>query len=86
MDVGIITGIAVTVINIVGWGYTKVYGFGKLNGRVDNLEKTTERHEKMLEDNGLIQKLGECKEQIAHLEGTLNTYIDLAKRENRDAK
>jgi hypothetical protein len=79
MDIGLVTGIVVTAINIVGWGYTKVYGFGKLNGRVDNLEKTLDRHEKVLTNNGLVNKIGECKAQIANLEGTVKTYIELTK-------
>jgi hypothetical protein len=79
MDTGLVTGIVVTVINIVGWGYTKVYGFGKLNGRVDNLEKTTDRHEKLLTEDGLIEKISECKNQISNLKGSVDTYIELTK-------
>lgn len=66
--------ITVIAINIFGWGIT----FGKLNGRVKNLEKTTERHEKVLND-GLVKELSKCKSQIANLEGTVQTYINLTK-------
>ena len=80
MDAGLATGIIVTAINVIGWGYTKVYGFGKLNGRVDNLEKTTDRHEKLLNEDGLIEKLNDCKSQISNLKGSVDTYIELTKR------
>jgi hypothetical protein len=79
MDVGLATGIIVTTINVIGWGYTKIYGFGKLNGRVDNLEKTSDRHEKLLTEDGLIEKINNCSNQIAGLDGTVKTYIELTK-------
>lgn len=79
MDPSWIAAIVVIIINIVGWSYTKVYGFGKLNGRVEELEKTAARHEKVLND-GLVQELAELKSQVANLEGTVKTYIDLTKR------
>jgi len=78
MDPSWITAVVLIVINVVGWGYTKVYGFGKLNGRVEKLEKTAERHEKVL-NNGVVHELSEVKEQVAKLEGTIQTYIDLTK-------
>lgn len=71
-----IAAIVIIAINILGWGYT----FGKLNGRVKSLEKTTERHEKVLND-GIVQDLSELKSQVAGLEGTLQTYINLKEKE-----
>lgn len=80
MEPGWIAAIVVIIINIVGWGYTKIYGFGKLNGRVENLEDTTKRHERILND-GVVQKLADVEAQVAKLEGTVQTYIDLARGE-----
>jgi hypothetical protein len=74
-----IAAIAVILINILGWSYTKIYGFGKLNGRVEKLEETTNRHEKILND-GVVQKIADLQSQVSNLEGTVQTYIDLAKR------
>lgn len=75
MSPGWIATIIVVIINIFGWGVT----FGKLNGRVKNLEETVDRHEKVLND-GLVQELSECKSQIAKLDGSVKTYIELTKR------
>lgn len=75
MEPGWIAAITVIVANIFGWGFT----YGKLNGQVKSLEETTERHEKILND-GLVQEISECKSQIANLDGTVKTYIDLTKR------
>jgi len=75
MDSGLIAAIAVIAINILGWAYT----FGNMNGRVNSLEKTTQRHEKILND-GVVQELSELKSQVSNLEGTVKTYIDLTKR------
>jgi hypothetical protein len=82
MDIGSITAIVVTVINIIGWGYTKVAAIDRVNGRVDNIEKTCERHEKYLTEDGLVDKVSECKAEISNLKGTVQTYIDLT-REKR---
>jgi hypothetical protein len=81
MDIGSITAIVVTGINIIGWAYTKVQAIDKLNGRVDHLEKTSDRHEKILGEDGLVNKISECKAQIANLDGTLKTFIDLTKKQ-----
>jgi len=78
MDPSWITAVVLIVINVVGWGYTKVYGFGKLNGRIEKLEETAERHEKTL-NNGVVQEMSKVKAQLAALEGTVQTYIDLTK-------
>lgn len=69
-----LAAIVVIVINIIGWAYT----FGKLNGKVKSLEETTDRHEKALND-GIVQELSEVKSQVAALDGTIQTYIDLTK-------
>jgi len=73
MDPGWIATIIVVVINIFGWGVT----WGKLNGRVRNLEMTTERHEKVLANDGLIDKISDLASRCSSLEGTLRTYIEL---------
>jgi len=78
MDPGWISAVVLIVINVAGWGYTKVYGFGKLNGRVEKLEETAKRHERVLND-GIVQELSAVKAQVAALEGTVQTYIDLTK-------
>jgi hypothetical protein len=72
MDPGWIATVIVVVINIFGWGAT----WGKLNGRIKNLETTTDRHEKVLND-GLVDKLSELASRCASLEGTVQTYIGL---------
>jgi len=79
MEPSWIAAIVLIVINILGWGYTKIYGFGKINGRIKNLEKTTDRHEKVLND-GVVQRLAGVEAQVAKLEGTVQTYIDLTKK------
>jgi hypothetical protein len=71
-----IAAIALIGVNIFGWGTI----FGKLNGQVKSLEETMERHERVL-NNGIVQELSELKSQVANLEGTVKTYIDLTKRE-----
>lgn len=63
--------IIITLINILGWVYTKQFALGKLNEKV-------ERHEKLL-NNGIVSDLNELKSQVAGLTGTLQTYIDLKK-------
>ena len=63
---GIITG-----VNIAGWAYTKVYGYGKLKQKVEG-------HDAILND-GLVQEVSDMKATIAKMEGTLNTFIDLTK-------
>jgi hypothetical protein len=75
MEPGWIAAIFIIVANLFGWGFT----FGKLNGQVKSLKETTERHEKILND-GLVQKLSECKSELSELKGTVETYIDLTKR------
>jgi len=79
MDASWIATIVVIAINIFGWGVT----FGKLNGRLKNLEETTQRHEKVLND-GVVQELSKLKSQVANLDGTVKTYIDLTKRGDGD--
>jgi hypothetical protein len=83
MDSGLIAGIVVTAINIVGWGYTKVYSLGKLDGRIKNVEDTTARHEKVLNEDGLLQKIGECKNDIGSLKSKVDTYIELTRDSRR---
>jgi len=63
--------IVITLINVVGWVYTKVFALGRLKEKV-------ERHEKVL-DNGIVKELNELKSQVANLTGTVQTYIDLTK-------
>ena len=75
MEPSWIATIVIVVINIFGWGVT----VGKLNGRVKSLKETVDRHEKVLND-GLVQELSECKSQIANLDGSVKTYIELTKR------
>lgn len=76
MEPSWIAAIVIMIINVFGWGFT----YGKLNGRVKNLEDTTDRHEKTLNDDGLIREISKCKQQISNLEGTVKTYIDLTNR------
>ena len=75
MEPSLIATIVIVVINIFGWGVT----VGKLNGRVKSLKETVDRHEKVLND-GLVQELSKCKTQIANLEGTVRTYINLKEK------
>jgi hypothetical protein len=77
MDPLIASGI-VTAINVVGWVYTKVFALGKLKGTVEKLDETCQRHEKLLND-GLVQDLSDLKAEVANLNGTVRTYIDLTK-------
>jgi hypothetical protein len=71
-----LAAVLLIVGNIFGWGVIH----GKLNGRVKSLEETTKRHEKMLNENGLMREVSECKSAISNLTGTVQTYIDLTKR------
>jgi len=82
MDIGSITAVVITAINIGGW----IFSFGKLNGKVEELDKITERHEKLLTGDGLIDKINNCETQIANLKGSVDTYIDLTKDRNKDLK
>lgn len=75
MNAAWIATIAVIIINIFGWGFT----FGKLNGRIKTLEETTQRHEKVLND-GVVQELSGVKSQLANLEGTIKTYIEITEK------
>ncbi|MGQ9545905.1 MAG: hypothetical protein ACUVTR_01900 [Dehalococcoidia bacterium] len=63
--------VIVTVINIIGWVYTRVYSLGRLNEKV-------ERHERLLND-GLVSELSQLKAQVAALDATVKTYIELTK-------
>lgn len=74
----LIAVIAIGAINVAGWVYTRVYAMGKLNGKIEQLEATSERHDKVLSD-GIAKELSELKAEVAGLTGTLNTYIDLTK-------
>jgi hypothetical protein len=67
----IIPTVIITAINVIGWIYTRVYAFGRLNEKV-------ERHEKLLND-GIVGKLNNLESQVSNLDGTVHTYIDLAK-------
>jgi len=69
MDGSIALAIIITAINVIGWIYTKVFGIGKLQQKVDS-------HDKIL-NNGLIKELQEVKEQCAKLRGTVETYIKI---------
>lgn len=68
--------IIVGAINVAGWVYTRVYAMGKLNGKINQLDETCVRHEKVL-NNGITQELSELKSEVAGLAGTINTYIKL---------
>ena len=63
--------IIITLINVVGWVYTKQFALGRLSEKV-------ERHEKVLND-GIVKELNELKSQVANLTGTVQTYIDMKK-------
>ena len=70
MDAAWLAAIVVVITNIFGWGFV----FGKLNGRIKNLEDVTQRHEKVL-NNGIVEKLNDTRSQVAKLEGTIRTFI-----------
>lgn len=61
----------ITAINIIGWVYTKVYTYGKLEQKVKDLDNTI--------NNGLVDKVGELSNHVSTLEGTINTYIKIKK-------
>lgn len=61
----------ITVVNIGGWAYTKIFGYGKL-------KQTVESHDCILND-GLVQEVSGMKTCLAKMEGTLSTYIELTK-------
>jgi len=61
----------ITVINVGGWAYTKVYGYGKLEQKVKNLD--------CILNDGLVKEVSDMKTCLAKMEGTLNTYIELTK-------
>ena len=76
MDPAWVGIIIISVINIFGWGMA----WGKLNGRVKNLEILIEKHERMIGEDGLVAKISDLASRCSSLEGTLTTYIDLASR------
>lgn len=61
----------ITIVNIGGWAYTKVYGYGKL-------KQTVQCHDDIL-NNGLVQEVSDMRACLAKMEGTLSTYIELTK-------
>jgi len=78
MDPAWVGIVIIVVINIFGWGAT----WGRLNGRVKNLEMTLNRHEKILGQDGLLEKISDLASRCSTLEGTLKTYIDIKERES----
>ena len=63
--------IIATAITAVGWISTTIFTFGKLHG-------TVQRHEMVL-TNGIVKEISDLKAQVAGLDGTIKTYIDLTK-------
>lgn len=63
--------IIVTAITAVGWISTTIFTFGKLHG-------TVQRHEKVL-SNGILKEISDLKSQVAGLDATIKTYIDVKK-------
>lgn len=61
---------AITLINVVGWVYTKVYTYGKLEQKVKNLDDTI--------NNGLVHKVDNLSNDVSTLEGTVSTFIKLS--------
>ena len=70
--IGWIALVSITVVNIGGWAYTKVYGYGKLEQKVKSLENTV--------NDGLVERVNEINTNVAKMQGTLETYIELTKR------
>ena len=79
MDGSVIAVIAIGAINAVGWISTRVFAMGKLNGKVNSIEESVDRHEKALND-GIINEISDLKRDIGSLEGTIQTYIDLTSK------
>ena len=75
MDAEFIALIIITVVNIAGWGFTRVHTYGKL-------EQKVQQHDKILND-GIVKDLNDLKAQLAGLEATVKIYIDLTKRGER---
>ena len=63
--------ILATAITAIGWISTTIFTFGKLHG-------TVQRHDKVL-TNGIVKEISDLKAQVAGLDGTIKTYIDLNK-------
>ena len=78
MDLGWIATIIVIVINIFGWGMA----WGRLNGRVKNLETLLEKHERVIGEDGLISKISDLASRCSTLEGILRTYINMKEKEH----
>jgi len=69
----------VTLLNVFGWVYTKVYTYGGLTQKVKNLEGKVD--DGLVEKvDGLVGKVSEVSVNLAKLEGTVHTYIELTKK------
>ena len=66
----------ITVVNIAGWIYTRVYTYGKRYGKLEERVKNLDD----IINNGLVQQVSEMQATIARMDGTLNTFIELTKR------
>ena len=61
-----------TLLNVSGWVYTKIYTYGRLEQKVKDLDKDI--------NDGLIDKVDKMGNHVAKLEGTINTYMELTKK------
>lgn len=71
--------VSITLLNVGGWVYTKVYTYGKFVGQIDGLKEKVKGLDDTI-NNGLVDKVGEVSTSVARLEGTISTYIKLHDR------
>ena len=78
IDATIAVLVIVTVINILGWVYIRVYSYGSLNEKVKNMDDNIKRLDDTI-NNGLTERIDKVSVHLAKLEGKVSTYIELSK-------
>lgn len=71
--------IGITLLNVGGWVYTKVYTYGSLTQKVKDMDEKIKDLDNTI-NNGLVEQLGKVSVDLAKLEGSVNTFIDITKR------
>lgn len=73
------TALIIVGLTLVGNIIGVVYSYGKLTQRVKNLNDASHSMAEMLKD--LNERVNNVSENLASLEGTVKTFIDLVKKD-----